>query len=95
MCAEGIALIPHCAECDAHWLPAGDERWAAYFTDDEPPEVIFYCPDCVSGSSQTTRLSAFCPENASSVGQQDITTMTVALRALCDTRRVPRHSGRI
>jgi hypothetical protein len=55
MCAEGIALIPHCAECDAHWLPTGDERWAAYFTDDEPPEVIFYCPDCVSGSSQTTR----------------------------------------
>jgi hypothetical protein len=27
------------------WLPADDERWEAYLTD-EPPEVAFYCPEC-------------------------------------------------
>jgi len=28
------------------WLPADEERWRAYLTDDEPPEVAFYCPEC-------------------------------------------------
>lgn len=36
----------HCAECDALWLPTDEERWRAYLTDDEPAEVVFYCPDC-------------------------------------------------
>jgi hypothetical protein len=28
-------------------MPAGDEsRWEAYLTDDEPPELAFYCPEC-------------------------------------------------
>jgi hypothetical protein len=44
--AELVALIPRCAECEAHWLPAEDERWRAYLTDDEPPELAFYCRDC-------------------------------------------------
>jgi hypothetical protein len=44
--AESVTLIPQCAECDARWLPADDERWSAYLTDDEPAEVVFYCPDC-------------------------------------------------
>jgi hypothetical protein len=43
--AESVAVIPSCAECEARWLPADDERWSAYLTDDEPAEVIFYCPD--------------------------------------------------
>jgi hypothetical protein len=43
---EGIALIPHCAECEARWLPVDEERWRAYLTDDELRDVIFYCPDC-------------------------------------------------
>jgi predicted RNA-binding Zn-ribbon protein involved in translation (DUF1610 family) len=46
MRAESRALIPHCAECGAHWLPTDGERWAAYLTDDEPPEVAFFCPNC-------------------------------------------------
>jgi hypothetical protein len=33
------------------WLPADDERWEAYLTDDEPPELAFYCPDALIGSS--------------------------------------------
>jgi hypothetical protein len=44
--AEQIALIAHFAECDALWLPADEERWRAYLTDDEPAEIVFYCPEC-------------------------------------------------
>ena len=28
------------------WLPADDDRWEAHHTDDEPPELAFYCPEC-------------------------------------------------
>ena len=41
-----VALIVHCAECDALWLPTDEERWLAYLTDDEPAEVVLYCPEC-------------------------------------------------
>jgi hypothetical protein len=44
--AEQVALIVHCAECDALWLPADEERCSAYLTDDEPAELVFYCPEC-------------------------------------------------
>lgn len=47
MCAESVVLIPQCAERGARWLPADDERWRAYLTDDAPAELVFYCPDCV------------------------------------------------
>ena len=47
---EGVALIPRCAECEARWLPADEERWQAHLGCDEhfdePPELAFYCPDC-------------------------------------------------
>ena len=43
---ERVATIPRCAECDARWLPADDERWRAYLTGDVPAELAFYCPDC-------------------------------------------------
>ena len=46
MPVEGVALIPRCAECEAAWLPADRGRWQAWLTDDEPPELAFYCPDC-------------------------------------------------
>jgi hypothetical protein len=49
---DGVALIPECAECEAHWLPADDERWRAYLGGDDvdaPAEVVFYCPDCAKG----------------------------------------------
>src|SRR6266516_108065 len=44
--AEQVALIPQCVECGVVWLPADSTRWEAYLTDDEPPELAFYCPDC-------------------------------------------------
>jgi hypothetical protein len=44
--AESVILIPECAECELPWLPADEERWSAYLTDDEPPEIAFYCPGC-------------------------------------------------
>jgi hypothetical protein len=43
---ERVAIIPRCAECEAHWLPADQERWQAWLTDDEPPELVFYCVEC-------------------------------------------------
>ena len=49
MSTEQVALIPRCAECEAPWLPADDERWRAYVGGDdldEPPELVFYCPEC-------------------------------------------------
>jgi hypothetical protein len=46
MSAEAVALVPQCAECDARWLPADEDHWSAYLTDDEPAEVVFYCPEC-------------------------------------------------
>jgi hypothetical protein len=46
MSTESVAFILQCAECEAHWLLADDERWSAYLTDDEPLELAFYCPEC-------------------------------------------------
>ena len=43
---EGVAILPGCAECEAHWLPADLERWQVWLTDDEPAELVFYCPAC-------------------------------------------------
>jgi hypothetical protein len=40
MHTEGVAIIPRCAECEAHWLPADDEHWRAYVTDDEPARTM-------------------------------------------------------
>jgi hypothetical protein len=44
--AERVAPIHRCAECEAYWLPADEDRWSAYLTDDEPPELAFFCPKC-------------------------------------------------
>jgi hypothetical protein len=47
---ESVAIILHCAECRAQWLPAHQERWRAYLGSDgldELPEVVFDCPRCV------------------------------------------------
>jgi hypothetical protein len=44
--AQQVALIPESAECGAVWLPADDEHWTAYLTDDDPPELAFFCPEC-------------------------------------------------
>jgi len=59
MRAGSVALIPSRAECDARWLPADEERWSAYLTDDEPAEVVFYCPACAErefGDGSATRM---------------------------------------
>ena len=28
------------------WLPADEARWQAWLTEDEPPELVFYCREC-------------------------------------------------
>jgi hypothetical protein len=35
-------------------LPADEDRWEAYLTDDDPPEVVLYCPSAPSGCSAAT-----------------------------------------
>jgi hypothetical protein len=27
-------------------MPDDKARWAAFLTDDEPPELAFFCPEC-------------------------------------------------
>jgi hypothetical protein len=44
--AESVALIPAVRRVREIWLPAEGERWEAYLTDDELPEVEFFCPTC-------------------------------------------------
>jgi hypothetical protein len=34
------------SEREAAWLPADEARWQAWLTDDEPAELVFYCPGC-------------------------------------------------
>ena len=49
MSAESVATAPRCVECGDVWLPADADRWRAYPTDDEPPELVFFCPECAEG----------------------------------------------
>jgi hypothetical protein len=44
--AESVdASVALCAECRSVWLSVDEERWQAWLTDDEPPELAFYCPE--------------------------------------------------
>ena len=48
MAEESTRLAQHeltCIECRCTWLEL-DERWRVYLTDDDPPEVVAYCPRC-------------------------------------------------
>jgi len=40
------ALIPICIECGLVWWPDNKDRFAALLSDDEPPELAFYCSEC-------------------------------------------------
>jgi hypothetical protein len=51
---ESVAVIPRCAECGALWLPADADRWQAWLTRDEPPELAFYCPACAEREFEET-----------------------------------------
>jgi hypothetical protein len=54
MASANVALIPKCAECAEVWLPADEELWAAFLTDDEPSELVFYCSDCAEREFERT-----------------------------------------
>jgi hypothetical protein len=55
--AESVALIPECTEWDARWLPAYEQRCAAYITDDEPAGGrLLFARAARSGSSARTDL---------------------------------------
>ena len=36
-----------CVECGLRWNDPVD-RWRIYFTGDDPPEPVTYCPSCAS-----------------------------------------------
>jgi len=49
MRADQVAVVPHCTECDAVWLPGDPERWRLYEGGDdldEPAELYWYCAEC-------------------------------------------------
>jgi hypothetical protein len=58
--AEDVALISECAECEIPWLP-DETRWQACLTDDEPPELAFFCSEALSGSSVSPKSSHAAP----------------------------------
>jgi Zn finger protein HypA/HybF involved in hydrogenase expression len=35
-----------CAECFAAWSDDPEARFRGYLTDDEPPDVVLFCPEC-------------------------------------------------
>jgi hypothetical protein len=44
---ERVLQTLHCQECPATAAPDGDSAgWVAFLTDDNPPEMITYCPAC-------------------------------------------------
>ena len=46
-----VSLVPLCAECERRWWPLEPEHWQAYFTDDDPPELVFVCAECAEPRS--------------------------------------------
>jgi hypothetical protein len=56
--AEGVAVIPQCAECGEVWLPSDQSRWEAYLTDDEPPGSPSIARNVRSGSLATNSFVA-------------------------------------
>jgi hypothetical protein len=40
-----FVLSLRCVECHERWDDE-TERWRVYFTDDDPPKPVTYCPDC-------------------------------------------------
>ena len=53
MKAERLAVIHCCVECGAVWWPDNEDRFAAYWTDDEKPELAFYCSECDERESRS------------------------------------------
>jgi NAD-dependent SIR2 family protein deacetylase len=40
-----FVLSLRCVECHERWDDES-ERWRVYFTSDQPPKPVTYCPDC-------------------------------------------------
>jgi hypothetical protein len=40
-----FVLSLRCIECGCRWNDAA-EHWRVYFTSDDPPEPVTYCPEC-------------------------------------------------
>jgi len=42
-----IVLRLRCVECDRRWNDPS-ERWRVYFTKDDTPDPVSYCPECAA-----------------------------------------------
>jgi len=102
MRVEGVAL-PTCAECGECWLPADDSHWSAYLTDDEPPEVAFFCADALGASSAVNDPSPSCRGSCAmrqstvlrhpSSQQGVLTWKTICLRVGANLRAARANAG--
>jgi hypothetical protein len=45
--AHVFVLKLRCIECNRRWDDPAD-RWRVYFTTDEPPAAVTYCPACAA-----------------------------------------------
>lgn len=35
-----------CLECSADWRPGETTQWRGYLTEESPPALALYCPEC-------------------------------------------------
>jgi hypothetical protein len=42
-----FVLALRCVECNRRWDDV-NERWRIYFTDEDPPDPVTYCPGCAA-----------------------------------------------
>ena len=52
-------------------MPADAERWQAYLTDDEPPELAFFCQAC-AGARVRSRLALDCVHACIPLTREDV-----------------------
>ena len=48
-----FVLSFRCEKCNRRWDDQ-KERWRIYFTSDDPPNAVTYCPECAERSSSAT-----------------------------------------
>lgn len=46
MVTENARKHLRCEECKRPWTEDELYGWRSYLTDDEPPDVVLFCPEC-------------------------------------------------
>jgi len=69
MSAEPIEAIRHCAECGREWRPGENWGWKADLTDDDPPDVAVFCPECAERSPASASRPSVVSPGSSGAGE--------------------------